>query len=411
MIYNEVYIELLGGFHPCMGVSARTALASVWGHYFEPLIVRNLSGETIEGTNNPIMMERSGFMEETYFSWSFIPIFDSEGRTIAHYEPLVETTREVVAERRAHTILQLSEEVPRARNLDAYWRNAIDVLSRNTKDIPFALLYSVEAMLESSSCSSATEKIDDSQECTLRGFFGLPQNSPAAVTKLDFHQNEGFMPYFRDALATRIPIKVDLTKGSPAHELVQDVDWGGHGDPCRGAVVCPITPTSSKDNILGYMVLGLNPRRFYDEDYRHFIMVASRLLSTSLTSILLHEEDIHRRERAIENAEMMKTELRQQLVATQAEVERNAMKFQRFAERADIGIFIVGLDGVYSYRNEAWWKLLDPDYQYRDIELEDAWGALIDEEFIQSGQEKFQTLIETKEHQSGCPYPPCPMCN
>jgi hypothetical protein len=30
-------------------------------------------------------------MEETYFSLKFIPIVDSEGATIAHYEPLTET--------------------------------------------------------------------------------------------------------------------------------------------------------------------------------------------------------------------------------------------------------------------------------------------------------------------------------
>jgi PAS domain-containing protein len=399
MIYNEVYIELLGGFHPCMGVSARVALSTVWDHYFEPLIKRNLTGETVQGTNNPIQLDRNGFMEESYFSWSFIPIFDAEGATAAHYEPLVETTREVVAERRARTILQLSEEVPRARNFDAYWRIAIDVLSRNTKDIPFALLYSVEAMIGSGSCSSVTEKVDENQDCTLRGFFGLSKDSPMAVAELEFHQNEGFMPYFREALATRGPVTVDLTEGSPAHELVRGVEWQGYGDPCRGTVICPITPTSSKDNILGYMVLGLNPRRPYDADYRHFIMIACRLLSTSLTSILLHEDDIHRRERAIENAEMMKAELRLQLIATQKEVERSAMKFQRFAERADIGIFIVSLEGIYSYRNDAWWRILDPTHQHRDVELDEAWELLIDDDFIQAGQEKFRALVETKEHQ------------
>jgi PAS domain-containing protein len=33
-------------------------------------------------------------------------------------------------------------------------------------------------------------------------------------------------------------------------------------------------------------------------------------------------------------------------------------RFQRFAERADIGIFILDMDGVYSYRNEAWYSIL-----------------------------------------------------
>jgi hypothetical protein len=91
MIYNEAYIELLGGFHPCMGVSARVALSGVWSKYFEPIITRNIAGETVEQTDTAIPLMRNGFMEETYFSLKFIPIVDSEGATIAHYEPLAET--------------------------------------------------------------------------------------------------------------------------------------------------------------------------------------------------------------------------------------------------------------------------------------------------------------------------------
>lgn len=151
-------------------------------------------------------------------------------------------------------------------------------------------------------------------------------------------------------MAARQPIVVPFDEGSAAADLVRGIEWQGFGDPCRAAVICPLNPTSSKDNILGFMVIGLNPRRPYDKDYHHFILVASRLLSTCLTSILLHEEDINRRERTIANAEAMRLELRQQLLETQKEVERSVLKFQRFAERADIGIFILDMDGVYLYR-------------------------------------------------------------
>jgi hypothetical protein len=91
MIYNEAYIELLGGFHPCMGVSARVALSSIWSTYFEPIIERNQAGETVEQTDTAVHMMRNEYMEETYFSLKFIPIVDSDGATIAHYEPLSET--------------------------------------------------------------------------------------------------------------------------------------------------------------------------------------------------------------------------------------------------------------------------------------------------------------------------------
>lgn len=145
------------------------------------------------------------------------------------------------------------------------------------------------------------------------------------------------------------------------------------------------------------MVIGLNPRRPYDEDYLQFILVASRLLSTSLMSILQHEEDIRRRERTIANAEAIKVELKQQLLESQKEVERNEMKFQRFAERAEIGIFLINVDGVYSYRNPAWYTILNPDY--RDVHLSEAWDALIDDEYAPLGKAKFRALMEEKQHQ------------
>ncbi|KAF2854449.1 aerobic respiration control sensor protein-like protein arcB [Plenodomus tracheiphilus IPT5] len=398
MIYNEAEIELLGGFHPCMGESARVALSSVWPQYFEPIIQKNLEGETIERTNTSIHMVRSGFLEETYFSLKFIPILDAEGATVGHYESLVETTRDVIAQRRSRTLLDLSEELPRARDSESYWPLAIEVLSRNDRDIPFVLLYAAEAGSGASSASSWNRFSDSQQQCRLRGSFGLPEGSPAGPLHLDFRQDYGFSPYFREAMAARKPITISLEPGSPAAELVKGIKWQGFGDPCREAAICPLNPTSSTDDILGFMVIGLNPRRPYDDDYLQFMLVASRLLSTSLTSILLHEEDLGRRERTIANAEAMKSELREQLLKSQQEVERSLTKFQRFAERADIGIFILDMKGVYSYRNAAWFNICAPENP--EINLDEAWEAIIDPEYVDIGQTKFATLLEEKSHQT-----------
>jgi hypothetical protein len=114
--------------------------------------------------------------------------------------------------------------------------------------------------------------------------------------------------------------------------------------------------------------------------------------------MILHEEDIGRRERAITTAELIKTELRQQLAESQKEADRGHSKFQRFAERSNIGIFILDMEGVYSYRNEAWYDILSPDN--RVIVLEEAWETLVDEDYVAIGQAKFEALAITKEPQS-----------
>ena len=270
------------------------------------------------------------------------------------------------------------------------------MFSRNDKDVLFLLLYVVEYD-PGELIASATPMSREDRQCKLRGSVGLPKDSPAGPAYLNLSKDHGFTPYLRQATTAQKPITISFDKDFAIGKLFQNVSWRGFGDPCQAAAVCPLNPTSSKDNILGFVIVGLNPRRPYDNDYYHFVSTASRSLSTSLASILVHEEDIRRRELAIANAETMRLELKQQLLNTQIEVERSVFKFQRFAEGADIGIFILGLNGIYSYRNEAWYSILGADD--RDIELAPAWEALIDDEYIPIGQARFQELIDTKEHQ------------
>jgi PAS domain-containing protein len=302
------------------------------------------------------------------------------------------------------TLLELSEEVGKASHLDSYWALVTEVLSYNDKDVPVALLYSVTnpedflyGNIESNSSKpSATEK-----QCRLRGAIGVTADSPAAPSYLDLQASNGFMPYFRESMQSQKQTIVQLDEGTLAAKLVQGLEWRGFGDPCKTLVICPITPTSSDGTVLGFLVVGLNPRRPYDEDYRQFIQVLSRLLSTSLNSIVLHVEDIERRERTIARAEEMEFQLTQQLLLSQREVERTSLKFQRFAERADIGISISDLDGVFSYRNPAWYDIFQP--KERNLDLGGAWAELIDDEYAQIGQEKFKAIIEEKSHQCVCP--------
>lgn len=235
------------------------------------------------------------------------------------------------------------------------------------------------------------------QQYILQGSVGIPKDSPAGPARLDLREDYGFTPYFRQAMAAREPTKVSFEEDLVAAELIRDIPWRSFGDPCRAAAICPLNPTSSEDNILGFMVVGLNPRRPYCNDYRHFITMASRTLSTSLTSILLHEEDIRRKERAIANAELTRLELKQQLLNTQKEVEQSNYRFQRFADGADIGIFCMTLNYEYTYRNEAWYSILGTND--RDIELDPVWITLIDDEYILPGKARFTALIETMQHQ------------
>jgi hypothetical protein len=94
MIYNEAYVQLIGVMHPtAMGKSARQVASDYW-HTFQPLVDHiNTTGKAVCDNEIPIFVDRHGFLEETYWSFQFIPVLDSHGHVAGYYHPLFETTK------------------------------------------------------------------------------------------------------------------------------------------------------------------------------------------------------------------------------------------------------------------------------------------------------------------------------
>jgi two-component sensor histidine kinase len=112
------------GFVPILGRRAETALGQpiheVWFDVWRdilPLIRRTLSGEAIWLTDLPLLMTRNGFEEQTYWTFSYSPVRDDEGRIVGFLDVVTETT-EAVAGRRAieKANASLAREIERTRD-------------------------------------------------------------------------------------------------------------------------------------------------------------------------------------------------------------------------------------------------------------------------------------------------------
>lgn len=392
MIYNEPYIELVGAMHPAaLGASAPSFFGDEIWDIFRPIIAQNLAtGEVVERHDIPIFITRHGFTEETYFKFRFFAILDDDGRVLGHLEPVTEMTRQKVADRRLSTLLSISERTPNAPNLETFWKSIIQVLADNDKDIPFALLYSVEdeGGTENDTVSVSSVSSSGPKQCTLQGTLGVPPSHQAAPPHLDLHQShDGFMPSFREAMRLRRPTLVRVEDGSLPERLIEGLEWRGFGEPCRSAVICPISPTAH-DNVLGFMIIGINPRRPYDDDYQHFIQVAIRLFNSGAASVVLLEEEARQ-------AAIVQARLSEQLLLSQREIERNELKFQRFAERADVAIWIVDATGQFMYRNERWFEIFQPAKE--DSHAASAWLKLVGPEDFEFCQDAFKKLMIDKQ--------------
>jgi hypothetical protein len=197
--------------------------------------------------------------------------------------------------------------------------------------------------------------LSQAPQCVLEGTLGVPDGHRAAVSPLDLKtSDEGFAPYLRDSMKMDRPILLTTEEGSLPSDLIEGLEWRGFGDACRAAVVCPIHPTTG-DNILGFLVMGINPRRPYDDDYSLFIQLLSRQLATSMASVVLFEEEIRRGQRAARLAALDRQELSKQLDLRTQEAVESETKFTRMAEFVPVGMFIANNEGQVTYSNDTWW--------------------------------------------------------
>lgn len=100
-IYNDAYADILGDKHPAaLGQSFREVWSEIWND-INPLIERALNGEATWSENLPLIMERRGFQEDTWWTFSYSPIRDDEGRIGGMFCSCMETTAQVLAERQS----------------------------------------------------------------------------------------------------------------------------------------------------------------------------------------------------------------------------------------------------------------------------------------------------------------------
>jgi PAS domain-containing protein len=392
MLYNEPYVKLLGSLHPCMGKSIRLEAPEHWLS-FQPIVDHiKATGKSLAESDMLLFIDRHGFLEETHWSFQFVPILDRDGRVAAYYQTFYEVTGHRLLERRVSSLVAMGSQSANARDLQAYWDNTLRSLTLNDKDVPFALLYAAErhvnAEMPSVSSPGSTPALET---CTLKGSIAVTPNHPIAPTIININEDSYiFHPYLRQAAKSGKATIVHLDDFPSSETTLQGINWKGYGDPCRIVVVCPILPTTG-EQVQGFLILGVNPRRPFDDEYQQFVQVMVRLLATSLASVVLFEEEVRRRDTAIVQA----AQIQEQLMA---EIQIKENKFQRFAERADVGIFITDSAGQYTYRNQRWYDLFD--IASADTNATEAWSKIAFEEDIPYCEAIFGKLV--MNHESVC---------
>ncbi|KOS18942.1 Histidine protein kinase NIK1 [Escovopsis weberi] len=392
--YNSGFAELAGEQHSrTLGSSYEDVWNEVW-HLTGPLF--RLAWETGQATmqqEHQLFIKRNGFLEEVFFSYSIIPVLGDEGEVVAIYCPCFENTRRRISERRMLTLREVGEHVVTATAVSNFWPQVQRGLEYNEFDIPFSIIYAVRDETESEVSSLHSGSRFHSLSLVLEGAGGVPEGHLAAPPFLDLHtSDEGFAPQMRQSLAKGgVPILLDLDDGTLPPNLIEGFSWRGFGDPYRKVVVFPVVPTNTGEAVAGFIVLGVNPRRPYDDDYKLFIHLLSRQLATSMASVVLFEEEIRRGRHAAKLAALDRQELSEQLWRRTQEANELEYKFTRMAEFAPVGIFMADGTGHINYCNDMWWQI---SRHSRSDEIGEGWMNSVREEDRARLDEAWNKLLQ-----------------
>jgi PAS domain S-box-containing protein len=109
-LYNDPYAEILGAKHPhALGRRFYEIWSEIWSG-ISPLIDAAMAGRSTYCEDLPLVMNRKGYDEQAWFTFSYSPLRDASGKVAGMFCTVVETTRKVLAER---ALRELNETLER----------------------------------------------------------------------------------------------------------------------------------------------------------------------------------------------------------------------------------------------------------------------------------------------------------
>jgi len=98
-LYNDSYAEILGAKHPrALGRRFADIWSEIWPD-ISPLIDAAMAGHATYREDLALVMNRRGYDEQTWFTFSYSPVRDESGTVAGMFCAVSETTQKVLAER------------------------------------------------------------------------------------------------------------------------------------------------------------------------------------------------------------------------------------------------------------------------------------------------------------------------
>lgn len=274
-IYNDSYRPICGAMHPqSMGMNFRIC----WESALEVVGDKFTRGQQGEGTyiqDQQMFLQRYGYLEEAFMTFSFAPIRDETGGVGGIFHPITETTDKMLSARRTQVLRDLGAAVGKAKSIEEVVRETENKFEDFVNDLPFILLYSYDPI-------SQTAKLISSSGT---------QNAPQlAIQSVNITQNQELTWPFQSVLINSEPFAV-----TKLEERFGNFACAPYPETPHTAMLIPIH-ISGQEIPYGFLVAGVSARRALDTEYHNFYSLLGNTYNTAVSNVYAYEQEQKRAE-------------------------------------------------------------------------------------------------------------------
>lgn len=284
LIYNDGYAVMAGDRHPeVLGQSCPIAWAGIWKDSWEEIFTTVC--RTRQASTHPqqqFAVNRFGYLEELYCLIAYSPLLDDNGEVGGVLITVAEVTGDVLGKRRLQTLRDLGSRPGKARSVESGCQLAAEVLAENLADIPFALIYLLNA----------------DGKATLTATVNLAPGTAASPISIDVTNADSTNPW-RLSRSTQIQQMDDLAARFGA------LPGGVWTESPQTALVIPLM-AQTESHPVGFLIAGISPRRALDSDYQEFLTLAAGQVTAMIANVRAFEEE-RRRAEALAELDRAKT--------------------------------------------------------------------------------------------------------
>jgi PAS domain S-box-containing protein len=274
-LYNDPYKSIIGGKDAwALGRPTAEVWREIWGD-IGPMLSKAMLGD--EGTyveEQLLIMERHGYPEETYYTFSYSPIPNDGGSAGGIICANTDDTKRVIGERQLSLLRELATRTAEARTWQQACEQSMQALAADPRDLPFAIVYLAEPGVDTLQLAGAT---------------GISVGGPAAPLTIPL-ANDGLWPLGEVVRKQQLHISTDF-----ADRVGASLPTGAWKQSPIQAAAVPIA-ASGDTGRAGALIVGLSPFRLFDESYRGFLSLVAGQIAAAISNAQAYEQERKRAE-------------------------------------------------------------------------------------------------------------------